>query len=68
MARTPQYYHHGKSPMAWAAAGIAARGFIIAAAGSLMGPHWALVITGGVIVAIAAVLALVMKAMGYGQP
>ena len=33
-----------------------------------MGPHWALVITGGVLVAIAAVLALVMKALGYGQP
>lgn len=68
MARTPQYYHHGKSPMAWTAAGIAALGFIIAAAGSLMGPNWALVITGGVIVLIAGVVAMVMKAMGYGQP
>ena len=68
MGRTPQYYHHGKSPMAWTASGTAALGFIIASAGAIMGPHWALVIAGGALVLIAGLVAMVMKAMGYGQP
>ena len=43
-------------------------GFIIASAGAIMGPHWALVIAGGALVLIAGLVAMVMKAMGYGQP
>lgn len=68
MARTAKYYHHGKSPAAWAGSIAAAIGFILAAVGSLLGPNWPLVIFGAAIVLTGALATMVMKAMGLGQP
>lgn len=68
MARTPQYYHHGKSPAAWTGSIAAAIGFTLAAIGSMLGPNWPLVIFGAAIVLIGGLTTMVMKAMGYGQP
>lgn len=68
MARTPQYYHHGRSPAAWVGSVGAAVGFVIAAIAAMLGPNWPLVIAGGAIVAVFALVTLVMKVMGYGQP
>ena len=67
MARTPQFYHHGRSPAAWVGAVLASIGFIIAAVGSVMGPMWILVIIGGAIILVAGLATMVMKAMGMGQ-
>ena len=50
MARTPKHYHHGKSPAAWAGSITAAVGSVIAAGGAMLGPNWALVIFGALIV------------------
>lgn len=68
MAQTPKYYHHGRSPAAWAGSITAAVGFVIATVGVFMGLNWAVIIAGGAIVLIAGLLTMVMKAMGYGQP
>ena len=68
MAQTPKYYHHGRSPAAWAGSATAAVGFTLAAIGSVLGPNWPAVIAGGVIVVLGLLVTMVMKAMGYGQP
>lgn len=68
MARTPKYYHHGKSPAAWAGSVAAAVGCILAAVGAMLGPNWALVIFGAGIVLLGGLATMVMKAMGLGQP
>lgn len=68
MTSTPKYYHHGRSPAAWAGSITAAIGFIILTVAAMLGPNWTLVIIGGAIVLIAAVGTMVMKAMGLGQP
>ena len=36
MARTPKYYHHGRSPAAWTGSVIAAIGFVVAFLVALM--------------------------------
>ncbi|MCC2593022.1 hypothetical protein LKO27_06295 [Tessaracoccus sp. OS52] len=68
MARTPKYYHHGRSPAAWTGSVLGAVGFTIAAVGSVLGPNWTVVVIGAAILLIAAVVTMVMKAMGLGQP
>lgn len=68
MARTPKYYHHGRSPAAWAGSVTAAIGFILAAIGAIAGPSWPLIIVGAALVLIGGVGTMVLKAMGYGQP
>ena len=68
MARTAKYYHHGRSPAAWAGSVSAAVGFLIAAVGAMLGPSWVLVIIGGALVLLGALATMVMKAMGLGQP
>lgn len=68
MAQKPQYYHHGRSPAAWAGAGAAALGFLLAAIGSVLGPNWILVLVGAGIILLGGVTTMIMKAMGYGQP
>ena len=68
MARTPKYYHHGRSPAAWIGAVIAAVGFTIACVAAMLGPAWAWVIVGSVIIVIAGLATMIMKAMGLGQP
>lgn len=68
MARTPRYYHHGRSPAAWVGSIVCAFGFIIAAAGAVMGPAWVVVIIGAALVLAGAVATMIMKAMGLGQP
>lgn len=68
MTSTPKYYHHGRSPAAWAGSITAAIGFIILTVAAMLGPNWTLAIIGGVIVLIAAVGTMVLKAMGHGQP
>lgn len=67
MARTPKYYHHGRSPAAWVGSIIGALGFVVAAVGA-MGPMWPVVIVGAALIAIAGCTTMVMKAMGLGQP
>lgn len=68
MARTPKYYHHGRSPAAWTGSIGAAVGFVIVAVAAMLGPNWTLVVVGSAIVAVFALVTLVMKVMGYGQP
>ncbi len=68
MARTPKYYHHGRSPAAWAGSIAAAVGFVIAAIGSVLGPNWVVVAVGAAVILIAGLGTMVMKAMGLGQP
>lgn len=68
MARTPQYYHHGRSPAAWTGSVIGAVGFVIAAIGSVLGPNWIVVGIGGAVVLVACIVTMVMKAAGLGQP
>ena len=67
MARTPQYYHHGRSPAAWTGSIICSIGFVIAAIGGVMGPNWLLVIIGTAVILLAGMTTMVMKAMGLGQ-
>ena len=67
MARTPQFYHHGRSPAAWVGSILASIGFILAAIGSVTGPMWLLIVIGGAIVLLAGLATMVMKAMGMGQ-
>ncbi|MGV8846864.1 HGxxPAAW family protein [Tessaracoccus sp.] len=67
MARTPQFYHHGRSPAAWVGSITASIGFLIAAVGSVTGPMWVLVIIGAVVILLAGLATMVMKAMGMGQ-
>lgn len=68
MAREPRYYHHGRSPAAWVGSILAAFGFIITAAGSVMGPSWIIVTVGAALLLIAGLATMIMKAMGLGQP
>lgn len=68
MARTSKYYHHGRSPAAWTGAVVAAVGFAIAAVAAVLGPAWAWVIVGAVVVLIGGLTTMIMKAMGFGQP
>ena len=68
MARTPKYYHHGRSPAAWTGTVAASIVFVLAAAGAIMGPNWPIAIAGGVLILLGGLLTMVMKAMGYGQP
>lgn len=68
MARTPKYYHHGRSPAAWAGSVGTAIGFVLAAVAAMLGPSWPLVITGAAIIAFSLLLTMVLKAMGFGQP
>ncbi|MDO5735104.1 MAG: HGxxPAAW family protein [Propionibacteriaceae bacterium] len=68
MARTPQFYHHGRSPAAWVGSILASIGFVLAAIGSVLGPMWILVIIGGAIVLLSGLTTMVLKAMGMGQP
>lgn len=68
MARTPKYYHHGRSPAAWTGTAVGAVGFTIAAIAGILGPNWTLLIVGGAVIVFAALVTMVMKAMGYGQP
>lgn len=67
MARTPQYYHHGRSPAAWTGSIAASVGFVIAAIGGVMGPSWLIVIIGAAIILLSGIITMVMKAMGLGQ-
>ncbi len=68
MARTQQYYHHGRSPAAWVGSIVSSVGFVIAAIGSVLGPMWLLIIIGTAIILLGGVATMVMKAMGKGQP
>lgn len=68
MARTPQFYHHGRSPAAWAGVVVAAIGFAFAAVGAVLGPNWVLIIIGAVLVLGGGLATMIMKAMGLGQP
>ena len=68
MARTPKFYHHGRSPAAWAGSVTAAIGFILGAIGAVAGPNWVVVGIGVALVLIAGVGTMVLKAMGFGQP
>ena len=68
MTSTPKYYHHGRSPAAWAGSITAAIGFIIITVAAMLGPNWILLIIGGAILLIAALGTMVLKAMGFGQP
>lgn len=67
MARTPQFYHHGRSPAAWVGSITASIGFLIAAVGSVTGPMWVLIIIGAAVILLAGLATMVMKAMGMGQ-
>ena len=67
MARTPQYYHHGRSPAAWTGSITASAGFVVAAVGGVMGPSWLLVLIGAAIILAGGIITMVMKAMGLGQ-
>lgn len=68
MARTPQYYHHGRSPAAWVGAIVASIGFTFAAVGAVLGPNWVLIIIGAAVILGGALATMIMKAMGLGQP
>ncbi|WP_158676354.1 HGxxPAAW family protein [Tessaracoccus sp. OH4464_COT-324] len=68
MARQARYYHHGQSPAAWTGTVIAVVGFLAVTVGIFMGPSWLVVWVGAAIIALSAVVTLVMKAMGLGQP
>lgn len=68
MARTPQYYHHGRSPAAWTGSIMCSIGFVIASIGGVMGPSWLLVIIGVAVILLGGLVTMVMKAMGLGQP
>ena len=68
MARTPKYYHHGRSPAAWTGSIIGTLGFLIVAVGAVFGPSWITIWIGAAVVLIAALTTMVMKVMGYGQP
>lgn len=64
---TPKYYHHGRSPAAWAGSITAAIGFIVASIGAI-GPMWTILWIGVAIIAVAGIGTMILKAMGYGQP
>lgn len=68
MARQARYYHHGQSPAAWTGTIIATIGFIVTTVGVFMGPDWIVTIAGAALVLLAGIVAMVMKAMGLGQP
>lgn len=68
MARTPKYYHHGRSPAAWAGSALVAVGFIIVAIAAMLGPAWTWVIVGTAVIVLGALATAIMKAMGLGQP
>lgn len=68
MARTPKFYHHGRSPAAWTGSVTVAIGFIVAAVGAIAGPNWVLIWIGAAVVLIGGISAMVLKAMGLGQP
>ncbi|GAA4899836.1 hypothetical protein GCM10025789_17670 [Tessaracoccus lubricantis] len=68
MARTPKYYHHGRSPAAWAGSVVTAVGFTIAAVAAMLGPAWLWVIVGAAFILVGALTTMIMKAMGLGQP
>lgn len=68
MARTPQYYYHGRSPAAWTGAILGSVGFTIAAVGAVVGPSWLTIIIGAAVILIAGLATMILKAMGLGQP
>lgn len=68
MARTAKYYHHGRSPAAWAGSVGVAIGFVLVAIAAMLGPSWPLVITGAAVILVACIVTMVMKTMGLGQP
>ncbi|MBB1483413.1 hypothetical protein H5392_06010 [Tessaracoccus sp. MC1865] len=68
MARTPKYYHHGRSPAAWTGSVLTAVGFTIACVAAMLGPAWLWVIVGAAVILVGALTTMIMKAMGLGQP
>ncbi|MEL4504585.1 HGxxPAAW family protein [Luteococcus sp. H138] len=64
-------YHEGKSPAAWAGSWISLAAFLILTYTTTFGFDrfgWAGVIVPSVIILLAGILTLVMKAQGYGTP
>lgn len=59
-------YHHGRSPAAWAGAGITLVGFIVLAVGALTA-NWYIIIAAGVIFVVALIAARVLQVMGLGN-
>ena len=69
MSPTAKFYHHGRSPAAWAGSIIGAVGFVVLAVGAvLVDKTWTVAIVGAVLVLLAGLTTMVMKAAGYGQP
>ncbi|RBM19704.1 HGxxPAAW family protein [Streptomyces sp. PT12] len=60
-------YHHGNSPAAWTAVIIIIAGFCVGSAYTVMAQPWG-VAAGGAVIALGAVVGLVMRSMGLGQP
>ncbi|MDF1489441.1 HGxxPAAW family protein [Tessaracoccus caeni] len=67
MAATSKYYHHGRSPAAWAGSITGAIGSVVTAIGAI-GPMWTVLWIGVAIIVVAIVGTMILKAMGYGQP
>ncbi len=64
--RVPQTYHDGKSPAAWAGSMGTLAGFVVMAVGFLM-MSVPVIIASFVIIAVALVATIAMRAMGYGE-
>ena len=58
--------HDGRTLAAWTGSAIAGLGFLISAVGFLIGLNWAVIWAGLGVVAIAAIVGLVMRNLGFG--
>lgn len=64
--RVPQSYHHGKSPAAWVGSMGSLVGFVIGAVGFLV-PSVAVVVAGGVVIALSLIATVILRGFGYGE-
>lgn len=67
-AKPRKHYHHGNTPAAVWGSVISFVGFLVATVGFFMAPiNWVVIGIGGAIVALALVVALALRSLGYGQ-
>lgn len=67
LTRVPREAHHGSTPAAWAGSLTALVGALVGTVGFFI-PNVAVIIAGFVIIGLALVVTVALRAMGYGAP
>ena len=61
-----KHIHHGRTGAAWAGTTIALVAFLLVAVAFVIGPNWVMFWVGIALLAVALIVTVVMRRMGYG--